>query len=329
MHTDTHRIESTDGVEISLRERSAPDPRAAVVFVHGATYAGHAVFDPRGVPEHSWLAWAAESGLAAFAVDVRGYGDSDRPRSMGSESEGGHETETETEDASPPARAPEAAADVAAAIEAVRERHSVPVHLVGTSWGTMIAGRLLTSPDSPEVASVALHAPVFEPDPSLLDRMVRDPPPTRTVTRAEVLSRWDRQVPADPPASIRDGSADSDPVFEAFWTSLAASGQGVDGENAIVAPNGTLADLAAASAGEPPYDPEAIDVPTLVVRGSLDPTSTREDALRVYDRLSVPDGEASYAEIDGGTHFLHLEGRREALYETVDAFQSGALDRSR
>jgi alpha-beta hydrolase superfamily lysophospholipase len=312
MHTDAHRIESTDGITISLRERSAPDPDAAVVFVHGATYAGRAVFDPRDAPEYSWLAWAADAGRAAFAVDIRGYGDSDRPPAM----DDGDASER------PPARAPEAATDVAAAIEAVRERFACPVHLVGTSWGTMIAGRLLSAADAPEVASVTLHAPVFEPDPSLLDGMVRDPPPTRTVSRAEVLSRWNEQIHTDPPAAIRDGTAGSDPVFDAFWASLTGSGQGVDGGDAIVAPNGTLADLAAGSAGDPPYDPEAIDVPTLVVRGSLDPTSTREDALGVYDRLSVPDDEAVYAGIEGGTHFVHLERRRTALYRTVDAFQS-------
>ena len=37
MHTATHRIESDDGLGLSLRERSHDDPDAAVVFVHGAT----------------------------------------------------------------------------------------------------------------------------------------------------------------------------------------------------------------------------------------------------------------------------------------------------
>lgn len=88
-------------------------------------------------------------------------------------------------------------------------------------------------------------------------------------------------------------TAGSDPVFEAFWDSLTSSRQGVDGDDAIVAPNGAL-----------------------VVRGSPDPTATRADALRRYDRLSVPDGEAIYTETDGGTHFLH---------RAVDSFQSGIV----
>lgn len=319
MRTETHRIESDEGLSIALRERSSTDPDAAIVFVHGATYAGRAAFDPREAPERSWLLWAAKANRAAFAVDIRGYGDSERPAGMA------RGTETGTT----PARATEAATDVAAVLRFVRDRVSCPVHLVGTSWGTMIAGRLLTRDDAPDVASVALYAPVFEPDTELLSGMGTDPAPTRTVTRAEAKRRWDEQVPTDPPAAIRDGTADSDPVFEAFWDSLVSSGQGIDGEDAIVAPNGTLVDLAEAAGGNQPYDPGAVDVPTLVVRGSLDPTATRADALRVYDRLSVPNDVSMYAEIAGGTHFLHLERRRKALYRTVDAFQTDAVEDGR
>ena len=90
MHTETHRIESDDDITISLRERSATDPDTAVVFVHGATYAGRAAFDPVGAPEYSWLAWAADAGRAAFAVDIRGYGRSERPPAM----DAGDESET-------------------------------------------------------------------------------------------------------------------------------------------------------------------------------------------------------------------------------------------
>lgn len=313
MHTATHRIESDDGLGLSLRERSHDDPDAAVVFVHGATYAGRGIFDPAGAPEHSWLRWAANAGQAAFALDVRGYGDSERPPGM------------DGDGSEPPSRLSEATEDVDAAIAAVRERVSGPIHLVGTSWGTMISGALLARPDAPDVASLTLHAPVFDPDPSLLDWLgSAQLSATRTVTRGDALSRWNEQVPDDPAAAIRGGTAESDPVFEAFWKSLTSSGQGrTDGEE-IIAPNGTLADLAAAAEGDHPYDPASIDVPTLVVRGSLDPTATRADALDVYDRLSVPGDEAVYAEIEGGTHFVHLENRREALYETVESFQSGA-----
>lgn len=317
MHTETHEIITEDGIAISLRERSADDPTAAVVFVHGATYAGRSIFDPVGAPEYSWLVWAANAGLAAFAVDIRGYGDSQRPPGMDASTHAGE----------PPVRAIEATEDVRAAIRTVRERFSCPVHLVGTSWGSMIAGALLVGSNTPDLASVTLHAPVFEPTGDLVDGLVDGvTEPFRTVGKTEARSRWNEQVPSDPPARIRGGTEASDPAFEAFWESLVSSGQGIDGEDAIVAPNGTLQDLSEASRGNHVYDPAVIDVPTLVIRGSLDPTATREDALRIYDGLDVPDDESAYVEIEGGTHFVHLERRRTALYEAVDAFRSGLED---
>jgi len=80
-----------------------------------------------------------------------------------------------------------------------------------------------------------------------------------------------------------------------------------------------------------PYDPAAIDAPVLVVRGSADPTATRADSFRLYDALGAVSGARGadrgvrgsareYAEIGGGTHFLPMERRRGALYDSVDAF---------
>lgn len=313
MRVTAHDVAAQDGLTLRLWERRTADPDSAVLFVHGATYASRSIVAPAGSTAHSWLAWCADADQAAFAVDVRGYGDSERPPGMAPDADPDE----------PPARAAVAAGDVRAALDAVHERVDCPVHLVGTSWGTMIAGRLLTGEDAPDVASVTLHAPVFEPSLDSLDGFdTDDPPAVRELTREDARERWDRQVPHDPPAAIREGDADADPVFEAFWTSLVESGQGVDGADSIVAPNGTLVDLAEASAGAHAYDPAAIDTPTHVVRGSLDPTSTREDAFRVYDALDVPGDEAAYTEIEGGTHFVHLERRRGALYRAVYAFQS-------
>jgi Lysophospholipase len=312
MRIAAHDVPTDDGVTLRLWEWAASDPDAAVLFVHGATYASRSIFAPHEAADRSWMAWCADANMAAFAVDIRGYGDSDRPPEMA----------PDADPTEPPVRAATAAEDVRAALEAVHESVTCPVHLVGTSWGTMIAGTLLTSADAPEVASVTLHAPVFEPSLDGLEGVdLKDPAATRTVSRTEARRRWNGQVPVDPPAAIRGGDADSDPAFESFWTSLAESGQAVADEDAIRAPNGTLVDLATAGAGDHCYDPAAIAVPTHVVRGSLDPTATREDALRVYDTLAVPDDEATYTEIAGGTHFVHLERRRRALYESVYGFQ--------
>jgi len=296
-----------DGTRLRLWERSATDPDRAVLFVHGATYPSRAIFAPRDAPEFSWLRAVAADGGAAFALDVRGYGDSERPAAL----------DGDPDDAEPAVRAAVAAEDLRAALSAVRDRVDCPVHLVGTSWGTMIAGRLLA--ETPGVASATLHAPVYRPARELVAGFDLGAPPRayRTLSRADVQHRWDRQLGAGP-APFRGGSGDEDPVFDAFWRTLVESGQGRDGER-IAAPNGCLLDLRDAADGDPGYDPAAVDTPTLVIRGSADPTSTRADATALYDELTVPDRE--YVEIAGGTHFVHLEERRHALYDIVAAFQ--------
>ena len=307
-----HDVTATDGTRLRLWERSPPNPTDAVVFLHGATYASRAIFAPEGAPTYSWLAAVADAGAAGFGLDVRGYGDSERPAVMDEPPDAG----------SPLVRADVAASDLRDAIAAVRERIDGDVHLVGTSWGTIVAGRLLASADAPTISSVTMYAPVYQPSAALVESFdLGDPPRAyRTVNRRGARRRWNSQIPAREPAMYRGGDSTEDPVFDAFWRTLVDSGQGID-EDTIRAPNGTLLDLLDGAAGEPVYDPAGIDVPTLVIRGSIDPTSTRTDALSLYDALEVPDDERSYVELAGGTHFVHLERRRHALYETVRCFQ--------
>ncbi|MFC7177317.1 alpha/beta fold hydrolase [Halosegnis marinus] len=210
----------------------------------------------------------------------------------------------------PPVRAPEAAGDLAAALDFVRKRHEV-VHLVGYSWGSMIAGVALERGVS--VDSVVLYAPVYRPDPERVSAFdPGDPPaPKREATREETRERWDAHFGESEPDDYRDPGA-----FDAFWETL-HEGQGV-GPDSIAAPNGTLADLTAAARGERAYDAGAVTAPALVVRGSLDRTATRADALGLYDALGSDDRE--YAELAGGSHFLAVERRRGALFDRVAAF---------
>jgi pimeloyl-ACP methyl ester carboxylesterase len=302
-----HDVTARDGLRLRVWERSPADPDEAVLFVHGATYGGRSMFDPP-VPEgyETWLRFAANRGQAAFAVDVRGYGESERPP-------------LEMRNGEPPVRASQAACDVADALAWIRDEGFDRVHLVGVSWGTNVAGTLFEEHDPAEygIASLVQQAPVYDPSPELREEFAHDGTPYRTVTKPEVEERWNAQIPeGEEPAAWRDGDPGDDFVLDAVWEALHDSGQRADDEE-ILAPNGTLEDVQRA----PVYDAGAIDVPTLVARPSLDTTSTREDATGLYDALEVPDGRAEYAEFDGGTHMIHLERRRHALFDATDAFQ--------
>jgi len=287
-------LTAPDGTRIRRWERAPTDAATAVLFVHGATYAGRGAFDADG---YSWLAATADAGRAAYAVDLRGYGDSEPPAAL----------EAPAPDDEPAVRAATAARDAATALDGLRDAYD-RVHLVGYSWGTIVAGTLLTDHDV-AVDSLVQYAPVYRPPESLRERFGPGDSPAayRTVTEAGARDRW--------AAQRADGTVPDD-AFAAFWDAVVSSGQRV-GDDEIRAPNGTLVDLAAAIDGAP-YDAAAIDAPTLVVRGSLDTASTRPDALALFDALGADD--RTYAEIAGGTHFTQLERPRTALVETIAGF---------
>jgi pimeloyl-ACP methyl ester carboxylesterase len=290
-------LTAPDGTRIRRWERRPADATAAVLFVHGATYAGRGAFDAGG---YSWLDAVAASGRAAYAVDLRGYGDSAAPA----------ELDAPADEHDPVARAATAAEDAAAALADLPDYDRV--HLVGYSWGTIVAGHLLTDGDA-TVDSLVQYAPVYRPPESHRERFGPGDPPRayRTVTRAEARERW---------AAQRSDEGVPDDAFDAFWEAVVSSGQRV-GDDEIRAPNGTLADLTAAI-DEAPYDAAAIDTPTLVVRGSLDTASTRADALGLFDALGADD--RTYTELAGGTHFAQLEAPRHTLVETVADFHDRA-----
>lgn len=296
-------IHGRDGTRLRVWERVPSSAAEAVLFVHGATYGARAVFDPEGLEAYSWLVATAEAGRGAFGIDIRGYGGSAAPA----------EFDEPAMANDPIVRASTAARDVRAALDVVYDRFD-RVHLVGTSWGTMVCGALVA--EGADVSSLTQHAPVYKPPPELHDRFaIDDVGAYRTVQRAEARARWDDQIPAADPAAWRDGST-GESVFAAFWRSV-QTGQGIEDGDAIVAPAGALVDIDRVAAGQVPYDAPAITVPTLVIRGSIDPTATRADALALYDDLTVA---REYAEIGGGTHFVHLEPRCSALYHAVNAF---------
>ena len=293
-----HDVTARDGLSLNLWERSpAGETDEAVLFVHGSITCARALFAPpvAGDDSYSWLAAPGERDRTAFALDIRGYGDSDRPSEL-------HEPPEEN---GPPVRADLAANDAADALGSVRERFDA-VHLVGVSWGTNVCGRLVER-DDPAVASLVQCAPVYRTPYDVEDGLAalgldRDLDAYYYQDRATVESR--------------QGEGD-DALFEAIWHTQVESNQGVD-EDTYVAQTGALADFADCCADDPPYDAAAIDVPTLVVRGTDDAISWRADATAVYDELGTP--AADYLELAGGDHYLMHGERRGALYDAVNRF---------
>lgn len=291
----------------------AAGAKRAVLLLHGATLPGF-LFDPRP-PAPSLLSYLAGLGFAAYALDLRGFGDSTRP-----------EAGTPRFDAARPfARAAECVADVADALRFLREeRGHESVALMGFSWGTVVAGCFAAA--HPGAASaLVLYAPIHaEPNPGWM-LLLRDPDDPSILSRAygayrwttaqALRDRWDSDIPVPDKAAWR-----SDEVLAAALEGALASDPESGGRTppAFRSPNGPFADIFEAFSGRPPYDAGAIREPVLIVRGEGDSTSTDTDARRLLGTLGSR--AKAYRVIVRGSHFALLERSAPALYEACGEF---------
>jgi alpha-beta hydrolase superfamily lysophospholipase len=273
--------------------------------VHGATFAS-ALWDI-AVPGASFLDALAGAGCAAYALDIRGYG-----RSVPAKP--------------PPAAVPYAPAaaairDIDLAVDFIRRRENRNrIGLLGGSWGTVTGGLYAAGPGAAKLDRLVLYAPLYNTHNAEWLAMIADPAkPTRPnprlgacrqVTEAQARGRWDAEIPLADKGLWREES-----VFQALLgDSLAAAGGG----EGFPAPNGCLLDLFEVFSGRPLYDAAAITLPTLLLRGAADPTSSRADALGLFDRLGS--GVKRYIEIGHGAHFICAERQAWQVFQEVALF---------
>lgn len=300
MTLNAHILTASDGTELNLWEQpTATNSDEAVVFVHGAITNSRALFAPPVEDDnsYSWLKATTDFGKNAYALDIRGYGDSEQPPAF-------DEPPTEND---PVARAKTVKEDVRAAVEFAQSRHET-VHLVGVSWGTMTIGRYLDEYD-PDIATFTSCAPVYKPeyDFTLITEALgvdRELDAYMIESREEVLERR-----GDPDSTL----------FEAVWEAQAGSRQGMNDRDAYVGPLGAFKDTIECCRGNPPYNPEGIAVPTLVIRGRDDAISQRPDATTLFDELAV--SKRVYTEIAGANHYAMQGEYRHNLFQSVDMFQ--------
>ncbi|RVU36858.1 alpha/beta fold hydrolase [Hwanghaeella grinnelliae] len=310
----SHFIESGDepGLRLHLRLRApvGKDPLACppVLLVHGATYASP-LYDVAH-PGASWLQAIAEAGFAAYALDIRGYGQS-RSQVM--------------EDAdSPYATGDQALRDIDDAVTWLIARHGAGrVALGGGSWGSITTARYAATIGRGKVERLILYAPIFaERNQGWLTLLADPKEPSRInpgfgacrwVNEETTRLRWDEESP--PGVTRRD-----DAVLTAMFQASLADDPLAKKQTppAFRAPNGTFLDLWEAFNGRALYDPAAITCPTLLLRGGADMTSTRSDALALFDKLGTD--ARHYVEIADGGHFVSAENRAPQVFAEANAF---------
>jgi pimeloyl-ACP methyl ester carboxylesterase len=303
-------------IRIGILEKRLPvlDPgRPPVLLLHGATLAGRLFDLPRA--DYSLMAALAGAGRAVYALDIRGFGTS----------LGGAAMEEPPSQHPPFAGIDEAARDVAAAVDVILTRRpAAALDLVGFSWGAVVAARF-AGENPGKVTRLALYAPLYgKIDATWLGGTGRAggsahlPQPLgayRLVTLEGLIERWNGDLPtADASAYREDG------IAELVFATLAGLDPSAPSRRppAFRCPNGPVADIARIGNGQPLYDPARLTMPTLLVRGDDDTTSTHAAAVRLLAAIASPDKR--YRVVAPGSHFLCIEKNRAALYEHLDSF---------
>lgn len=280
-----------DGVE---RQSSWP-----VLFVHGSTFPS-ALASGYRFDGGSWMDDLAAVGFDTWALDFAGFGESGSYAEMGEAPAG-----------SPPlGRAPEAAVQVARAVDVILDRTAKDtLDIVAHSWGCLATGRYVTRQRG-RVRRLVFFGPIARRE--AVERLPNFPP-FLDITLEQQYARFIDDVPDDHESVL----ADFDRWSEAY---LDGDHQARDREPpAVRVPAGPAADIMTAWAGYYPYEPAAIDVPMLIVRGSWDGLCTEADAAWFLDRIPT----AADVVIPEATHLMHLETGRHQLYAATREFLLG------
>jgi pimeloyl-ACP methyl ester carboxylesterase len=280
--------------------------RRAVLYVHGATFPS-ALSVAHRFDGRSWRDALCDAGFDVWALDFYGFGHSDRYAEMDAPA-----------DANPPlCLAEDAAAQVAAAVPFILEHQGVAsLSLIAHSWGSMVAGRFASERPA-LVDRLVLFAPIARRDPSRHSRRP-DGPAWRVVSVEDQWARFVEDVPPDEPAVLS-------PVHFKEWAQryLDTDPQSRSRNPAgVKIPSGPFIEILRAWHGELAYEPAGVRVPTAIIRGAWDRLVCDADARWLFDALSHSAIKRD-VKIARGTHLMHLEAMRPALWAESITFLLG------
>lgn len=296
----------TAGLTLALHHlpptRGRARPGRVVLFVHGATFPTAMAAGYR-FEGHSWMDDLADQGFDVWALDFLGYGASSRYPEMDGPQPG-----------PPLGRAPDAARQIATAVDAIRARQRVArVSLVAHSWGTIPAG-LFAATHPAQVDRLILFGPVGP---------IASSPSEATASRYGLVTAGDQRArfTGYVPAGEKQVFAVRllEPWLRAYLETDAT--HAARQPASVRVPSGPAADYGEALQGRLGYDPRAILAPTLIIRGEWDTVTTPTVATWLYERLTRA-RDRRLVLLSRGTHVMHLESGRTALYREVALFLS-------
>jgi len=294
-----------------VREGAKPDPEKVVLFVHGAGTPAEVAFD-MPYATHSWMAYLAEAGYDVFALDLEGYGRSQRPAAMADKC---NLSAAQREQHQVPADCPRSHQggattlvsdwnDITAAVDYIaRLRGAAKVSLVGWSQGGPRAGGWAAQ--NPErVNRLVLLAPAYnraagQPPAAGATPPAPNPAAFNTQSEAEFTALWDKQAPCkgqyDPAAK------------QSVWREMLAS----DPVGAGWTPPGRRAPVTAPSASWTSGMVRNMRTPTLMVVGVHDGQVNPQNVRNLYEDIG---GEKVFVELGCASHNAMWEKNHLLLF---------------
>ncbi|MBV8652010.1 MAG: alpha/beta hydrolase, partial [Alphaproteobacteria bacterium] len=307
------------GLRLDLRYLPPTAPQAGaprvVLYVHGGTFPSALSIAHRFAGQahrgRSWRDALNEAGFHCWGLDFHGFGAlSDRYPEM-----------AEPAQRHPPlGRTESASRQLEAAVRHIAAYHGVPrISLVAHSWGTMVAGEFAGR--CPElVERLVLFGPIARRE-APTDSPGVEPqrlPAWRLISLADQWTRFTADVPrGEAPVLLERHFAE--------WGERYLDG---DKESrtrspaSVKVPSGAFQDIFDAWGGSLAYDPARVLAPVAIIRGEWDSYTTDEDARWLLQALKNAPLRRDI-KIARGTHLMHLEESRVALYRETKTFLRG------
>ena len=321
-----HFIQSTHDDAIVLRLRESSPNRTfppqtcpyAILCIHGAVTPS-IVFDVEK-NNMSWLNFFARQGIPSFALDLRGYGRSSKPKGMSAPIEiSPFDCDHEV-----------ALLDIHDAITFIQRQTNIQkIVLVGLSWGSLLAGMYASQHQECIHSLVLLGAVYCYKNPLWAPWMDPRNPTTlhSSLTGYRILYKemlrvmWYFEIPE----MQRDAWQD-EAILQDIESEMLYSDQVWSQEHALESmrvPNGVLKDVAKIYGGHEFYKPEDIIVPTLILRGDHDQSSHPKDMEGLFSRLAT--ACKYYYTIGNASHYALIERKAPFMMELVSHFLRHAL----
>jgi len=299
-----------DGLSLFLRflpaATSGFQPRRAALYVHGATFPT-ALSIAHRFDGKSWRDVLNDAGFDVWGLDFYGFGHSDRYPEM----------QQPPTDNPPLCVAEDAGQQIESAVRFILDHQNIDkLSLISHSWGSMPTG-LFAGRYPALVDRVVMFGSIARRGPRR-DETAPKFPAWRVLTVEDQWNRFIEDVPAhEPPVLSRvhfeewgERYLDSDPE------SRRRDPAGVK------TPLGPAQEIIRAWHGQLAYDPSQVRSPVAIIRGEWDGLMLDDDARWLFDAFTQAPIKRDI-KISRGTHLMHLEAMRLALWRESIAFLCG------